>query len=234
MPELRESAQWVVLATVVVLTPALLVVAGPVPTSSADVVVEARPSAPTKPGVAPIPPAPVAPRTGASAVWTGAELVVWGGSYGEHARPADPAEPTIAWQNAGDGAAYNPGRGTWRLLASSPLAGRSAHVAVWTGEEMIVWGGWSFDGDGQPTVREDGAAYNPLTDRWRPIAPAPIPGRGSAAAVWTGRCSWSAVRATTPGSGRTPPRTTRRPTAGARSQCRRSATPGFTTRRCTA
>ncbi len=41
-------------------------------------------------------------------------------------------------------------------------------VGVWTGTEMIVWGGndWLFLGD-----LGDGARYNPATDSWTPIDP---------------------------------------------------------------
>jgi N-acetylneuraminic acid mutarotase len=52
---------------------------------------------------------------------------------------------------------------------------------IWTGEEMIVWGGCCS--------REeygDGAAYDPLNDRWRSLPPAPIHARTAHTAVWTG------------------------------------------------
>jgi hypothetical protein len=71
--------------------------------------------------------------------------------------------------------------GETRVMAPSPLAGRSAAVSVWTGEELIIWSGGSSR---QPF--EDGAAYDPRRDEWRLIAPAPIRGRQSATAVWTG------------------------------------------------
>jgi hypothetical protein len=44
-----------------------------------------------------------------------------------------------------------------------------------------VWGG--VDG---PTVLADGAAYDPATDSWRPLAPAPE-GRYGSLTAWTGR-----------------------------------------------
>lgn len=133
-----------------------------------------------------LPEAPIRGRGGASAVWTGEEMIVWGGTFGDELRPEDAAVPTIAWQNAADGAAYHLDDGTWRTIAAAPLEGRSSHVAVWTGREMLVWGGHAHDGDGQPTDRDDGAAYAPATDTWRPLPPGPVPGIGGAA-VWTGR-----------------------------------------------
>jgi N-acetylneuraminic acid mutarotase len=47
---------------------------------------------------------------------------------------------------------------------------------------MIVWGG----GDFRQSL-DDGAAYDPATDTWRVLAPAPISPREEAIAVWTGR-----------------------------------------------
>lgn len=134
-----------------------------------------------------IPEAPIRGRGGASGVWTGGEMIVWGGTFRDQLRPGDETVPTVAWQNAADGAAWDPDARTWRTLAPAPLAGRSGHVAAWTGDELLVWGGWSHDGDGQPTDRDDGAAYDPATDLWRPLPSAPIPGRAGAAAVWTGQ-----------------------------------------------
>lgn len=46
------------------------------------------------------------------------------------------------------------------------LSPRTAHVAVWTGEEMIIWGG----GDGSGNVFGDGARYNPTTKTWTAMA----------------------------------------------------------------
>jgi hypothetical protein len=78
----------------------------------------------------------------------------------------------IVWggaSNAGhhrDGAVLEGNR--WRRMAEAPIHGFQ-RPAVWTGREMIV---------------AAGAAYDPATDRWRRIRPAPFQAR---AAVWTGR-----------------------------------------------
>ena len=45
---------------------------------------------------------------------------------------------------------------------NAPL-GRDFHTAVWTGSEMIVWGGIS---NGFPEVLNTGGRYNPSTDSW--------------------------------------------------------------------
>src|SRR5262249_49276505 len=56
------------------------------------------------------------------------------------------------------------------------------HSTIWTGSEMIVWGGYN----GSPPL-DTGWRYNPLTDTWTPtsMSGAPIP-RYQHVAVWTG------------------------------------------------
>jgi hypothetical protein len=59
----------------------------------------------------------------------------------------------------GDGAALDPtGTGAWTALSTmgAPSA-RYAHTAVWTGTEMIVWGG----ADATPVPVGDGARLLP-------------------------------------------------------------------------
>lgn len=100
-------------------------------------------------------------------VWTGNEVVVWGGE-----KPSEGA-----WH--ADGAAFNSATGTWRELADSPLAARSEHVAVWTGEEILICCGRIVGGG------TAAGAYDPETDQWREISPPPI-SSAFAEAVWTG------------------------------------------------
>ncbi len=107
-----------------------------------------------------------------SAVWTGRELITWGGAseYGDvvHA----------------DGAAYDPATEKWSVLPTSPLRPRADAAAVWTGNEMLLWGGWS----GSAQIDADGAAFDPDTRAWRKLPAAPLDGpRQPVAAVWTGR-----------------------------------------------
>ena len=110
---------------------------------------------------------PVVGRTFPVVVWTGSEVVVWGGE-----KPSEGA-----WH--ADGAAFDPATGTWRELADSPLAPRSEHVAVWTGEEVIICCG-RIEGTGTSA-----GAYDPEADQWREISAPPI-GPAFAEAVWTG------------------------------------------------
>ncbi|MBI2948775.1 MAG: hypothetical protein HYY23_14140 [Verrucomicrobia bacterium] len=117
-----------------------------------------------------------APRYANTAVWTGRELIVWGGR-----RPTGRLE-----ESYNTGARYDPVADKWTPvnLAGAP-ARRDSHTAVWTGKEMIVWGGFSI---GYPDTWNDGGRYDPGTDSWKPLSLANAPNpRQDHTAVWTGR-----------------------------------------------
>jgi hypothetical protein len=119
-------------------------------------------------------------RTFSSVVWTGDELIAWGGEAGSEAEPR------------ADGAAYDPATHAWRAVAEAPITARSEHVAVWTGDEMIVWGGYG------PTAGVvDTGAYNPTTNEWRVLPRSPIRPAAFSVAIWTGKEAifWGGVRA---------------------------------------
>ena len=124
---------------------------------------------------------PLSARANASGVWTGSEVIIWGGAEDELSSSA---------RSFRDGAAYDPERDVWRPIADSPLAARSRHTAVWTGSEMVVWGGShagrGFLADGHGRGFHDGAAYDPNSDSWRTIADSPYGWTENAASVWTG------------------------------------------------
>jgi hypothetical protein len=77
---------------------------------------------------------------------------------------------------------------TWSALATaanSPSA-REIHTSVWTGTEMIVWGGIFRVGD-TISLLGDGARYDPMLDIWMPTATTGAPtARWLHAAVWAG------------------------------------------------
>jgi len=67
-------------------------------------------------------------RTGNSAVWTGRQMIVWGGGS------------QSVW--LGDGGIYNLDSNTWRVISQNGAPSpRWFHGAVWTGKEMLVWAG---------------------------------------------------------------------------------------------
>ena len=112
-------------------------------------------------------------RRGHTTVWTGSEMIVWGGY--------DIVAGRIAVTDSG--ARYNPVTDTWVPTSNvGAPSGRFLHTAVWTGSEMIVWGG----GDSISAI-DSGARYNPVTDRWASTSNVDAPsGRFSHTAVWTG------------------------------------------------
>jgi len=109
-------------------------------------------------------------RAGASTVWTGAQMIVWGGS-----------DLGIL----GTGGRYNPSTDVWSAVSTlqAPTP-RMDHTAIWTGSQMIIWGG----NPGAPNQYTDtGAIYTPSSDTWSPTSTHQPPDpRRSHSAVWTG------------------------------------------------
>ncbi|ONH29136.1 hypothetical protein BL253_17115 [Pseudofrankia asymbiotica] len=116
-----------------------------------------------------LPPAPIEQRTGAVAVWTGAEVVVWGG-----ARDLGPSPKDNHLQAYTDGAAYNPATRTWTRLPPAPVAVGLVPVdAVVVDGKVVIWThpmvrtSWEPDLAAQRTL-----VYDPATYQWR-VAPGP-------------------------------------------------------------
>jgi N-acetylneuraminic acid mutarotase len=116
-------------------------------------------------------------------VWTGTEMIVWGGIG------IDPLYPYVIGLNTG--ARYNPTSDTWVATSaeSSVPYGRLAHTAIWTGTEMIVWGG-------QPRIMvpgkpgpNTGGRYIPAIDSWvaTSVGDGVPESRTVHSAVWTGK-----------------------------------------------
>jgi N-acetylneuraminic acid mutarotase len=104
-----------------------------------------------------------------TAVWTGTEMIVWGG--------------TDLTNQFNTGGRYNPSTDSWTATTTvnAPSA-RSGHSAVWTGTEMIVWGGNDLINQ-----FNTGGRYNPSTDSWTATSTTNAPtGRSGHTAVWTG------------------------------------------------
>src|SRR5262249_18021973 len=103
-------------------------------------------------------------------VWTGSEMIVWGG---------------LDESNASDtGGRYDPTSNSWTAtnITNAPI-GRYLHTAVWTGSEMIVWGG----GDANFDEVDTGGRYEPGSGSWTATTTTNAPLiRYAAAAIWTG------------------------------------------------
>jgi hypothetical protein len=109
-------------------------------------------------------------REGHTAVWTGSEMIVWGGhSLNGYVTT---------------GGKYDPATDSWTATSTNDVPdGRLHHTAIWTGSEMIVWGGTN----GFLIYLNDGGRYDPATDTWTPTSLDNAPdGRDFHTAVWTG------------------------------------------------
>ena len=152
-------------------------------------------------------------RSDHNAVWTGTEMIVWGGYDGNGfliaggrynpstdswAATSTANAPTtggtavwtgsemIIWggEYLNTGGRYNPSADSWAATSTANApTERAAHTAVWTGTEMIVWGGI----DVHFNYLNTGGRYNPGTDSWTATSTTNAPsGRTLHTAVWTG------------------------------------------------
>ena len=128
-----------------------------------------------------LPAAPLEPRVAHRAVSSGDGMLVWGGSSGEGQSGTYFA----------DGAVYSPASNSWTPMAPFPETrgggGRDSFSSVWTGDKMMVWGGYTRNAGCNPCNLEDGAIYDLRSNSWTLMSPGPLSGRGAHRAVWTGR-----------------------------------------------
>ncbi len=109
-------------------------------------------------------------RAGHSAVWTGQQLMVWGGDLGSGSYSAG-------------GGAYSPASDVWQnFTAFQAPSARAGHTAVWTGTEMIIWGGSGAAGFATTASR-----YHRINAEWNAVSTASAPAaRDGHTALWTG------------------------------------------------
>lgn len=117
-----------------------------------------------------------------TAVWTGNEMIVWGGFT-----------DSIPLQTGG---IYDPTTDAWSTVTTTGApSARSDHTAVWADGEMIVWGGW----DGSTPTLDSGGIYDPTTNSWSTMTTVGAPSaRSDHTAVWTGTSMivWGGAAAT--------------------------------------
>jgi hypothetical protein len=97
-------------------------------------------------------------RHGFAAVWTGRQLLVWGGLTAANGMPPP------------DGEAYTRPANTWTALPASPLRGRVNPTAVWTGRQVIVWAGTATGLARSPAAR---CTRRPVKKQPKPMRPGP-------------------------------------------------------------
>lgn len=85
-----------------------------------------------------------------TAVWTGSEMIIWGGID----------ENDLALNTGGR---YHPSTDSWATTSTTNApSARLSHTTVWTGSEMIVRGGI----DDNLNLLNTGGRYNPNADTW--------------------------------------------------------------------
>jgi hypothetical protein len=107
-----------------------------------------------------------APRVYHTAVWTGSEMIVWGGDGG----------PFV---NIGDtGGRYDPATDSWSTVSASGfLSNKVGHVASWADGTMVIWNG-----------NDNSGRYNPITDTWSGVATFnTLIDRDFPSSAWTGQ-----------------------------------------------
>jgi len=94
----------------------------------------------------------------------------------------------ITWGGYGDeyfntGGRYNPITDSWTATSTTNApSGRQLHTAVWSGSEMIIWGGSNVTGN----VRT-GGRYDPIMNSWTATTTIEAPSaRSYHTATWTG------------------------------------------------
>ncbi len=110
-------------------------------------------------------------RRGHTAVWADQSMIIWGGQGVDG--------------HLADGGIYNSETLLWEPIEKRKIqefSARRNHTAIWTGQEMIIWGGRNeFD------LLNDGSAYNPVKDTWRKVsARHNLSKRSLHTSVWTG------------------------------------------------
>jgi hypothetical protein len=79
------------------------------------------------------------------------------------------------------GVAYDPATDRWRRIAPMEEP-RQDEVSIWTGDELLVWGGIGEGG----TIPRHGETYDAATDTWTALPKSPLRARVDAITVWTG------------------------------------------------
>jgi hypothetical protein len=131
---------------------------------------------------------------GAAMVWTGREVLSLAGRpYHGPVLERDP------------GSHYDLARNCWRPMADGPLGTAALPAVLWTGAALLVWNGEpeQSGGAGGGYQPGDGAAWDPLADRWLPLPRSPLQGRLGTIAVWTGDAAlvWGGTPSRTPSAG---------------------------------
>lgn len=115
-------------------------------------------------------------------VWTGSELLVWGGFQSPSGGYEEGEAVSFATR-------YSAADDVWSDISrdGEPTA-RDYSVRLWTGDELLVWGGIAQSGDQSWVNHDDGALYDPKSNGWKAMSSSAAPAGRYAVdrSVWTG------------------------------------------------
>src|SRR5205085_5874 len=102
-----------------------------------------------------------------TAIWTGSTMIVWGGLV-------DESNGTTV----NTGGIYTPSSDSWLATSTTNApAARHNHSAIWTGVQMVVWGGEETTFGTFSHTLNSGGAYDPSTDSWVAVSSVNAPAR---------------------------------------------------------
>ena len=122
---------------------------------------------------------------GATAYWTGTQVLFFGGSS---CPPDAPCPPPIPSQPPAPVPSYNPATGRWKMLTGN-VALSGGGPTVWTGRAVAVVNGGGNQGSFDTNTMlklGDSAVFDPSTDHWLDLPPYPYGSLYNASAIWTG------------------------------------------------
>lgn len=117
-----------------------------------------------------------------SAVWTGEDMIIFGG-----------APDNSYSSNYNSGYKFSPETMEWTPISKVNAPARHGHMAFWTGDSMIIWGGFKIM-NGRSTWQNSGAIWSSKTNTWKTLKDPFTPdetddftnARIPQTAVWTG------------------------------------------------
>jgi hypothetical protein len=122
-------------------------------------------------------------RTFPTAIWTGSRMLIWGGA------------DLINQYGVLTGGMYDPVAEQWvqcpnlQSGAGAPV-GRYRHVAAWTGEKLIIFGGFKTPSGMSQDVYDTGGIYFPALEAWQ-TTPNLSSGSGSPGQIYDAQGGWT-------------------------------------------
>jgi hypothetical protein len=111
----------------------------------------------------------------AASAWTGSELIIWSATSSKDG--AAPRQCRQRLQPAHQAVAHAPTRPHHPSPTGRGRLGRRSAAGLGRDPDPLRR---------QARLPEDGAAYDPRSNRWQPLVKAPVPGRAMPLTVWTG------------------------------------------------